>query len=103
MLLSGEGESTVNLGFGAGFNDENLHSPRVCCLLHVSDLGLETWIVWVHEKGNPCSLRNQLGKQLESFRHHLENHNADASQVTARPGKTVDQTGRDQVNASDED
>jgi hypothetical protein len=58
-------EGGVDLAFGAGLQDMELHSLRARRFLHVSHRPFGIRIVWVHQQGDHPSLGNQLGKQLE--------------------------------------
>ena len=85
-------ESGVDLAFGAGLQDRELHPLRARRFLHVSDDALGIRIVRVHEQGDHLGLGNQLGQQLEPLRHQLDGEDAEAREVAARPGETGDQT-----------
>src|SRR6516165_12565749 len=64
-----------------------VHPLRARRFLHVSDYGLGTLIIRVHEQGNYPGLGNQLGKQLEPFGHQLGCHECHPRDVAARPAR----------------
>ena len=103
MQLDEGRESGVDLAFGAGLQDMELHPLCARRFLHVSDDALGLRIVRVHQQGDHPGLGNQLGKQLEPLGRQLDDEDADAREVAARPGETGDQAGRDRVVAADED
>ncbi len=71
MQLDEGGESGVDLAFGAGLQDMELHPLRARRFLHVSHDALGSRIVRVHEQGDHPGLGNQLGKQLEPLGRQL--------------------------------
>ncbi len=91
MQLDEGGEGGVDLAFGAGLQDRELHPLRARRFLHVSNDALGSRIVRVHEQGDHPGLGNQLGQQLEPLGHQLDGEDADAREVAARPGETGDQ------------
>ena len=97
MQLDEGGEGGVDLAFGAGLQDMELHPLRARRFLHVSHHALGIRIVRVHEQGDHPGLGNQLGKQLKPLGHQLDGEDADAREVAARPGETGDQAGLDRV------
>ena len=96
-------EGGVDLAFGGGLQDMEMHPLRASGLLPVSDHGIGGWIVRVHEQGEHANPRNQFGQQLEPFGRQLVGEDAEAREVAARPGETGNQTGRDGVIAAGED
>ena len=100
MQLDEGGEGGVDLAFGAGLQDRELHPLRARRFLHVSDDALGSRIVRVHQQGDHPGLGNQLGQQLEPLGHQLGGEDADAREVAARPGETGDQADRDRVAAA---
>ena len=91
MQLDEGGEGGVDLAFGAGLQDRELHPLRARRFLHVSDDALGIRIVRVHQQGDHPGLGNQLGQQLEPLGHQLDGDDAEAREVAARPGETGDQ------------
>jgi hypothetical protein len=61
-------ESGVDLAFGAGLQDMELHPLRARRIPHVSHDALGTCIVRVHEQGDHPGLGSQFGQQLEPSR-----------------------------------
>jgi len=93
----------INLAFGAGLQDRELHPLRARRFLHTSDQGLGSLIVRVHQQGDHLGLGNQLGQQLEPLGHQLDVHGTEAREVASRPGETGDQPGPDRVGDAVED
>ena len=71
LQLDEGGEGGVDLAFGAGLQDMELHPLRARRFLHVSHHALGTRIVRVHQQGDHAGLGNQLGKQLQPLGHQL--------------------------------
>ena len=90
MQLDEGGKGGVDLAFGAGLQDMELHPLRVRRFLYVPDDALGDRIVRVHEQGDHAGLGNQLGKQLEPLGIQFGGEDAHAGDVAARPGKTGD-------------
>ena len=65
LQLDESGEGGVDLAFGAGLQDMELHPFRARRFLHVSYHALGIRIVRVHEQGDHPGLGNQLVQQLE--------------------------------------
>ena len=103
MLLDEGGEGGVDLAFGADFQDMELHSLHARRFLYVSHYLLDSRIVRAQEQGDHPSLGNQLPQHLKPLGILLDDEEADAREVTARPGQTGDQTLPDHVFAGDED
>ena len=91
MQLDEGSQGSVDLAFGAGLQDIELHPLRARRFLHVSHHALGNRIVRVHEQGDQRGLGNQLGEQLEPLRVQLGAENAESREVTARPRETGDQ------------
>jgi hypothetical protein len=102
-LLDEGGEGGVDLSFGAGPQDSELHPGRPRRFLHGSYQAPRSRNGPVHEQGDHPGLGNQLGQKLEPFGIHHGSEEADACEVAARPGETGDQTLPDRVVAGDED
>jgi hypothetical protein len=85
------GEGAVDLGFGVGFQDRELHPLGVRRFLYVSDRGLSLRTVWAHEQGDHPGLGNQLGQQLEPLGGQLNAEQAKARDAAARPRETGDE------------
>jgi hypothetical protein len=84
-------EGAVDLAFGAGFQDRELHPLDVRRFLYVSDRGLSLRTVWVHEQGDHPGLGNQVAKQLEPLGGQINAELAKARDVAARPRETGDE------------
>ena len=56
-----------DLAFGARLQDSELYPLRTGRILRVSDYGLGSLIVWVHQQSDHAGLRNSLGKQLQQL------------------------------------
>jgi hypothetical protein len=61
----------VYLTFGAGIQDMDLQSERVRRLLHITHLGLSSWVGWVREQADKRCCWYQIVQQSQSFRHQL--------------------------------
>ena len=83
--------------------DVNLQTERVCRLLNVSRLKLESRIVRVQEHGDQCGRRNQVAQQPEPFRLHHGNEKAGPCRVASGPIKAGDEAKPDWVVAGNED
>src|SRR5438067_7603684 len=79
-------EGCIDLAFGAGPQDSNLHSLRARRFLHVLNIALHTRTARIHEYGDDLGLRYQLRQQLKPLRHQLEYHVAEACDVLP-PGR----------------
>ena len=71
LQLDEGGEGGVDLAFGAGLQDRELHPLRARRFLHVSNDALGIRIVRVHQQGDHPGLRNQLGQQLKPLGRQL--------------------------------
>ena len=91
MQFDEGGESGIDLAFGAGLQDRELHPLRARRFLHIWIMGLGCRIVRVHEQGNHLGLGNQLGQQLEPLGRQLDDDVGEAREVAAGPGETGDQ------------
>ena len=100
----GEGrEGGIDLAFGAGLQDRELHPRCARRRLHLSDNALGNRNVRVHEQGDDRSLGNHLEQQLQPLRHQVGCHLADAREVAARPGQARDQAAPDRIADAHED
>src|SRR5712691_6566359 len=95
-------EGGIDLAFGGGLQDRELHPLGARRFLYVSYDALGTRIVRVPEQGDHPGLRNQLGQQLEPLGIQLGGEVAEACEVAARPGETGDEAVRDRVAAAEE-
>jgi hypothetical protein len=87
----GEGcESSVDLAFGGGFQDRELHPLGARSVLTVSHDALGILIGRVHQQDKSAGLGNQLGKQLKPLGHQFNVEKADTGEVAARPGEAGD-------------
>jgi hypothetical protein len=103
VQLDEGGESGVDLAFGGGLQDRELHPLRARRFLSVSNEAQCIRIARIYEQGNHLGLGNQLGQQLEPLWRQLEVDNAKARDVAARPGETGDQAAPDWVADTGED
>jgi hypothetical protein len=71
MQFDEEGEGGVDLAFGAGLQDMELHSLPAGRFLHLSNDALGIRVVRVYEQGHHPGLGDQLGQQLEPLGHQL--------------------------------
>src|ERR1019366_5642390 len=94
-------EGVVDLVYGAGLQDLELHPLCTRRILYVSDPGIR--LVRVHEQGKYSSLRNQLGKQFEPLRYQFSGEDAGAREVATGLGETGDESVPDRVGADIED
>ena len=100
----GEGrECRVDLTVRAGLQNPKLPIDNARRFLHVAHNTLRIGPVRVQEKGDYFGFRNKLGQQFEPLRVQFAAENSDARQVTAWPGQTGNEAGRDQVTATEED
>ena len=90
LPLGEGGEGGVDLAFGAGLQDMELHPLRLCRFLHVSHHVLDKRNVRVHEQGDHLGLGNQLGKQLKPLWVQIGSEEADArgARLATRPSPT---------------
>ena len=92
LPLDEGGESGVDLAFGAGLQDMELHPLRPRAVSpHGLHHALRSRNVRVYEQGDHLGLGNQLGKQLKPLGVQLGTEEADAREVAARPGDTSDE------------
>jgi hypothetical protein len=103
MQLDEACESGVDLAFGAGLQDRELHPLGARRFLYVSYHALgKTRVALVYQQGDHPGLGNQLGKQFKPLGRQLGDHECHAGEVAAWPGKSGDQAGRDRVAAAAE-
>jgi hypothetical protein len=89
--------------FAACVKDVNLQTERVCRLLNVSRLNLESRIARVQEHGDQCGRRKQVAQKSEPFRLHRANEKVDPCRVAAGPIEAGDEAKPDWVVAGNED
>jgi len=92
MQLAERGESGVDFALGAGLQDRELHPLRAPCFLSLSDGGLRSLTVPVHEQGDHRGLGSEFGQHLEPLGRQLGYHNAAAGEFATWPRETGDQT-----------
>src|SRR4051812_46093809 len=98
------GESGIDLGVAAGFQDMELHALRSCRLLYLLNDTLGSRAVRVHQQGEHPNPRNQLRQQLKPLsRQSLAAELADPREVAARPREAGDQPVPDRIAAMPED
>jgi hypothetical protein len=90
MQLVERGESGVDLALRARLQDRELHPLCARRFRQISDHGLSTRIVRVHQHGDYPGLGNQFGNQIDPLRYQVDVEDADAGDVATRAGKTVD-------------
>ena len=103
MQFDEGGEGGVDLAFGGGLQDRELHPLARAASCTSRMMRSARRIVRVHQQGDHPGLGNQLGQQLKPLGRQLAGEIAEAGEVAARPGETGDQAGLDRVAAADED
>src|SRR5262249_12662710 len=96
-------EDRIEIAFGAGMQDMQLHSEDAGRRLQVSQYGLGIGIGWVDERGNDGRRWYQLVRQLQSFRHYLHVQLGHARDVAARPIEASDETELNRIAGGGED
>ena len=84
MQLDEDHEGGVDLAFGAGLQDMELHPLGARHPLHVFNGAPGIRIARVHEQGDYPGLGNQLGQQVEPLGIQLVAEDADAREVAIR-------------------
>ena len=104
MQLNKRREGVVDLAFGSGLKDMELHPFHPRGLLYGLNHLLHALgpCVGVHKQSDRSGLRNQLGQQLDPLGHQLGCQDTDACKVAFRPRETGDQAFPNWV-AGDED
>src|SRR5262245_56676214 len=95
-----EGRERLEIAFGIGGQNEELHTEPRRRLSHVTRLGFGTGIVWIEKGRHAGGFRNNLVQQSQPLRLEPPGQLINSGHIAARPVEAGDEAEIDWVAAN---